>query len=464
MMEIDDRASAAELEEFLQKYPDTKMLEILSPDTNGILRGKRIGRKEFDGLYDGGLKTCASTPFVDSRGEIAVEIGIGTRDGDPDVKTYPVSGTLAPVPWLDSPIAQVFLSMASFDDEPYFSDPRFVLKKCYQQLRDMGLSVIVATEFEFYLLEAGDGPVPTPKLGSVPGTNLKQEGLQYSALEDLWENDALLMDIHNNCELQGIPVTTALGEFAPGQFEINLHHVDDPVKACDQGAMLKRVIKGTSMTHGLGASFMAKPFMDYAGSGLHIHVSVYDEKGNNIFANPDSSETPAISARMKNAIAGLQQTMADGMAIFAPNANSYRRLQPHSFVPLSPSWGYNHRGVALRIPVCDQKNMRVEHRVAGADANPYLVMAALFAGIHHGISKGLEPTDPVPEGTMFEDQEIELPVRWEAALDRFRASEILPAYMGEEFCRTYELTRRSECDQFQAQISNLDYEWYLRSV
>ena len=108
--------------------------------------------------------------------------------------------------------------------------------------------------------------------------------------------------------------------------------------------------------------------------------------------------------------------------------------------------------------------MRVEHRVAGADANPYLVMAALLSGIHHGISNDLEATEAVPEGTMFEDQEIELPIRWEAALDSFRTSEVLPSYMGEEFCRTYELTRRSECDQFQAQISNLDYEWYLRSV
>ncbi|MEE9574564.1 MAG: glutamine synthetase, partial [Gammaproteobacteria bacterium] len=137
---------------------------------------------------------------------------------------------------------------------------------------------------------------------------------------------------------------------------------------------------------------------------------------------------------------------------------------PFSFVPLSPIWGYNHRSVALRIPVCDSNNMRVEHRVAGADANPYLVMAALVAGIHHGISNKCEPTEMVAERTMLEKQEVTLPVRWEAALDRFKNSEILPEYLGEEFCRVFELTRRSECDRFHAQISNLDYEWYLRSV
>lgn len=463
-MTIKDKASDKELHAFLKKYPDIKTIETLLPDVNGMLRGKRISSSEFETLYRSGLKGCASTPFVDSRGELALDIGIGTRDGDPDVMSYPVKNTLVPVPWLDSPIAQVFTSLASFDGTPYFSDPRDVLRRTYDKITDCGFKAVVATEFEFYLLEAGSGAVPEPKLGSIPGTDLKQGGLQFSSMEDLWENDKLLMEIHQNCVLQNIPVTTALSEFSPGQFEINLHHVDDPLTACDQGAMLKRIIKGTSFKHGLGASFMAKPFMDYAGSGLHIHISLYDEDGNNIFSEAGSNSVPAISSMMKYAIGGLQRTMADAMAIFAPNANSYRRLQPFSFVPLSPIWGYNHRGVALRIPVCDANNMRIEHRVSGADANPYLVMAALLAGIHYGISNRCEPGSMVEEGTMVEEQEISLPIRWEAALDRFKNSEILPNYLGEDFCRIYEMARRSECDRFQAQISNTDYEWYLRSV
>jgi glutamine synthetase len=463
-MNIKDRGNMEELQVFLDKHPEVKMIETLLPDINGIMRGKRIGRDEFQTLYKDGLKACASTPFVDSRGEIALEVGIGTRDGDPDVMSYPVSGTLVEVPWLDSPIAQVMTSLASFEGDSHFSDPRYVLRRTCEKLNELGLRAIVATEFEFYLLESGSGSVPVPKMGSIPGTGLKQEGLQYSTLEDLWENDALLMDIHENCEKQNIPVTTALSEFSPGQFEINLHHVNDPIVACDQGAMLKRIIKGTSFKHGVGASFMAKPFVDYAGSGLHIHISLYDEQGNNVFADPNSEQTPSVSETMRYAIGGLQKTMADAMAIFAPNANSYRRLQPFSFVPLSPNWGYNHRGVALRIPVCDHKNMRVEHRVASADANPYLVMAALIAGIHYGITNKCEATEMVAESTMVDEQEVSLPIRWEAALDRFKNSEILPMYLGEEFCRVFEITRRSECDQFQAQVSNLDYEWYLRSV
>ena len=264
--------------------------------------------------------------------------------------------------------------------------------------------------------------------------------------------------------MQKVPATAALSEFSAGQFEINLHHVKDPVTACDHGAMLKRLVKGTALKHDLGAAFMAKPFAGESGNGLHVHVSLLNEAGENVFAGPAGAPRPALSQTLRHAIGGLQQTMADAMAIFAPNANSYRRLQPRSFAPLTPSWGYNHRAVALRVPVCDSKNTRIEHRVAGADANPYLVVAALLAGIHHGIANRCEPTEMVAEGAMIDEQEATLPRRWEAALDRFKRSEILPEYLGEEFCRVFEIMRRNECERFHEQVGNLDYEWYLRSV
>lgn len=454
-----------ELQDFLKKHPRTKMVELLLPDINGILRGKRIGRDELETLYRRGIKMCASTPLVDSRGEITFEIGMGTRDGDPDIMGYPVPDTLAPIPWLnESAVAQSFVSLYELEGAPWFADPRHVLRRVCDRLKETGLQAVVATEFEFYLLESGEDDVPQPRLGRIPGTGLKQEGLQYATLEDLWECDPLLMDVQRNCEAQSVPANTALPEFSPGQFEINLHHENDPVRACDHGAMLKRIIKGTAYKHGLGAAFMAKPFIDYAGSGLHVHVSLLDNLGNNVFADPVSSTRPPISNSLRHAIGGLQQTMADAMAVFAPNANSYRRLQPETFVPLSPNWGYNHRAVALRIPVCDNQDTRIEHRVAGADANPYLVVAAVLAGIHYGITRQCEPTEMIAEGTMLDEQEITLPRRWDSALDRFKDSQILPEYLGEEFCRVYEIVRRSECERFHEQVSNRDYEWYLRGV
>ncbi len=454
-----------ELRAFRRKHPQVKMVEVLLPDVNGILRGKRVAWDEAEALYREGLKVCASTPLVDSRGEIAFELDIGTRDGDPDIMSRPVAGALAPAPWLgQDAVAQTLVLLRDLEGAPWFADPRCVLQRVDARLRDAGFRAVVAMEFEFYLLAPGAAAAPRPQLGGIPGTGLRQEGLQYGSLEDLWDCDALFMDVQRYCEAQRVPANTALPEFAPGQFEINLRHVDDPVVACDHGVMLKRIIKGAARQHGLGAAFMAKPFAESAGSGLHVHLSLLDSQGRNVFANPRAKTRPAVSAALKHAIGGLQQTMAESMAIFAPNANSYRRLQPESFAPLAPDWGYNHRAVALRLPVCDHANMRIEHRAAGADANPYLVAAAILAGVHHGIVNRCEPSAMVAEGALLERQEATLPRRWDAALDRFKESSILPDYLGEEFCRVYALVRRSECERFHQQVSNRDYEWYLRGV
>lgn len=454
----------AEIEEFLQHNPDIKMLEVLMPDMNGILRGKRIPRAEFRALFAGDVKCCGSMPLCNSAGEVILDIGAGTLGGDPDKLMFPIGNTLALIPWLKSATAQVLVSCANLDGSPCDYDPRNILRRALGFLHDLGLKPVVATELEFYLLEQCDESTPRLKLGAIPGTNQKQSGTQYAMPEDLWDHDDFLEDVRKACELQHVPMTTVHSEFSPGQYEINLHHVDNPLVACDHAVLLKRIVKGVARQHGMAASFMAKPFAAIAGCGLHIHTSAYDAQGNNIFADPQSQQVPAISERLRHAVGGLAATMAEAMAIFSPNANSYRRLQPKSFVPLSPSWGYNHRDVALRIPVSDQKDMRVEHRVAGADANPYLVMAAVMAGIHHGLTRHCDPCAMVAEGFDMQEQEISLPTRWEAALDRFDNSEFMRHYLGDEYFNLFAKVRRNECNEFHGQVSDLDYQWYLRAV
>jgi glutamine synthetase len=278
------------------------------------------------------------------------------------------------------------------------------------------------------------------------------------------EFDEFLEAVRLACEQQNLPATTAHLEFAPGQFEINLHHVDDVLTACDHAVLLKRLIKGVAAAQNMGATFMAKPFADQPGSGLHVHISVYDADGNNIFADPGSGATPPIGERLRHAIGGLGELMGDCQAVFAPNANSYRRLQPGCYAPLSPNWGYNHRGVSLRIPVSDADNLRIEHRVAGADANPYLVMACVLAGIHYGLEHACDPGTPVAENEFLEDEEISLTTHLPQALDAWKASTRLHRYLGEDYCSLFEIIRRDEYDKFSAVISNVDYEWYLRSV
>ncbi|MGH6628230.1 MAG: glutamine synthetase family protein, partial [Burkholderiales bacterium] len=333
-------------------------------------------------------------------------------------------------------------------------------RKALQPLLELGLHPVMAAELEFYLV-AHDGIDFQPRLPRIPGSDLPQNGRQYGMMEDLDDVGDFLADVDTFCQAQNVPAGAALAEFSPGQFEINLHHVDDPLRACEHALMLKRAIKAAALKNGLAATFMAKPFAGIPGSGLHIHVSLLDDEGNNVFAGK-CSDGP-FSDTLRHAIGGLGELMGESMAIYAPNANSYRRYVPGTFVPCTPNWGRNHRGVALRIPLSFPANSRVEVRVAGADANPYLVTAAVMAGLHHGITQRCNPGRMIREREEIESINT-LPVHWPQALDVFEGGKILPAYLGEDFARIYGVCRREEMHRFQTEISNRDYEWYLRAV
>lgn len=452
--------SSSELDDFLQQFPETRFMDVFVPDLNGILRGKRIQSEEFSKVFGNGSNYVASTPLMNVLGDISESISYGNDDGDPDLKSIAVPGSLAPVPWATLPTAQCLLEIIEFDGTPFFLDPRNVLRKALQPLTDMGLNPIMATELEFYLVEH-DGDSFKPRLPNIPGSSLPQGGHQYGSFDDLESVDDFLTDLDAFCHAQNIPAGTALSEYSPGQFEINLNHIDDPVLACDHAVLLKRAVKAAARNNGLAATFMAKPFQQHAGNGLHIHTSLLDGDGNNVFSG--KSKDGEFSDTLRHAIGGLAHTMAESMAVFAPNANSYRRFAPNFYVPATPNWGPNHRDLAMRIPVSSQKNSRVEHRVAGADACPYLVVAAVMAGIHHGITNQLDPGPMVAEKQKI-DYEITLPVRWSKSLDAFQSGQILPKYFGDEYHRLFEVCRREESELFHAQVSNRDYEWYLRAV
>jgi glutamine synthetase len=453
-------AAITELEDYLAAHPDTRYLETLVADMNGILRGKRAERGDFGKLFRNGMNLCAATAVLDSRGHTFASIPHGGKDGDPDVRALAVSGSLAPVPWVQVPTAQALIEMHNFDGTLYPNDPRNVLRHALQPLRDLGLRPVMALELEFYLVEH-DGERFQPRMPRIPGSDRPQPGLQYGMMEDLYEVDDFLADLDAICVAQNIPAGAALSEFSPGQFEVNLHHVDDPVLACDHAVLLKRAVKAAAARNGLGATFMAKPFAETAGSGLHIHVSLLDGDGGNVFAG--EGRDGAFSDRLRHAVGGLAATMNESMAIFAPNANSYRRHAPGNFVPASPSWGPNHRSVAMRVPLSAPANTRIEHRVAGADANPYLVVAAIVAGIHHGIANRCEPPPVTPAGKEL-DYAATVPIRWPQALDAFDAGTLLPRYLGEGYHRLFSTCRREEEANYNAEIPTQDFDWYLRAV
>jgi glutamine synthetase len=207
---------------------------------------------------------------------------------------------------------------------------------------------------------------------------------------------------------------------------------------------------------------MAKPFAEHAGSGMHLHVSVEDAGGKNIFA----SESPEGTEALRHAIGGMAATLGDAFAIFAPNANSYRRFKANSFAPVAPTWGVDNRTVSLRVPKGAPATRHIEHRVAGADANPYLALAALLAGVHHGITNRIDPGPPVVGDGYAKAAEsgVKLPSNWFAAVDAFAASPIIADYLGTRFQKMFASVKHTEQDRFFGQVPPIDYQWYLRNA
>jgi glutamine synthetase len=276
------------------------------------------------------------------------------------------------------------------------------------------------------------------------------------------EASPFLRDLWAASDAMGVPLEGAISEYAPGQLEITLKHHADALRAADDAVLYKRAAKGCALRHGCEATFMAKPFADTAGSGMHLHVSVNDKSGKNIFA----SEAPEGAPVLKHAIGGMKTLLADSMAVFAPNANSYRRFKANTYAPVAPLWGINNRTCAFRVPAGAPSSRHIEHRVAGADAHPALALAVLLAGVHHGLANTIDPGPPILGDGYAQAAESgeRIPTNWFAAVERFEQSAVLRDYLGERFVRTYATVKRVEQERYQSAIPNIDYDWYLRST
>jgi glutamine synthetase len=251
-----------------------------------------------------------------------------------------------------------------------------------------------------------------------------------------------------------------MSEYAPGQFEITLEHRSDAMRAVDEAILFKRAVRGVAARHGCIACFMAKPFSELAGAGMHLHASLADAGGRNAFAG----EAPAGSPLLRHAIGGLRETLADGMAVFAPHANSYRRFRALSYAPVAATWGVNNRTVSLRIPAGPPQSRHVEHRVAGADANPYLVAAVVLAAMLRGLEREIDPGPPVVGNGYEQAAAGDLPTQWSAALERAAGSEFLADALGADFLAVFLAIKRRECEKFGGLVTDRDYAWYLDSA
>jgi glutamine synthetase len=355
-------------------------------------------------------------------------------------------------------MAQLLLSMEDASGGAFEANPREVLKRVLDRYTARGLRPVVAVELEFYLFDRLPDAHGRPQPPINAHTGARNMSTQVYYIEDLNDFHDFIDAVADACRIQGIPADTAVAEYAPGQFEINLKHRDDALLACDDAIYLKRAIKSIAQKQGLQASFMAKPLVEQAGSGLHIHASVLDANGDNIFACTPDAPCDAL----RHAIGGLQRSAKDCLLLFAPNANSYRRFVLNAFVPLNEVWGFNNRTVAMRVPHSDEKNTRIEHRIAGADANVYLATAAVLAGMLDGIEHGYDPGAPVV-GNAYEQTEIKTPY-WRDSIRDFMASDFIADQFGERFRHIYGQQKLKELHSFYREVTTLEYDWYLRSV
>ncbi len=446
-----------EARKFLEENPDVTHLDPFIVDLGGRAVGKRYPASHIEKIYAGGTTFCAATYLLDVTGNSDDPLGYGFSDGDPDTDAWPVPGTLKRVPWGGGTGAQCLLTVREADGTtPLWFEPRVVLRKVVERFAGLGLTPVIAVELEFYLIDNLPGPDGAPQLPVNPRTGQRESSINVFGL-DVLEDFSLALDaINQACAVQDILSSSALSEYGAGQFEINLEHVNDPVMAADQAALLRRAVQFAVRDAGYDATFMPKPYPDRAGSGMHVHLSLLDQRGRNIF---DPSRRGG-AKRLGHVIAGFQAAMAESMGFFAPSLNALRRYEPDQFVPVTKDWGDNNRSVAFRVPNSDDANRRIEHRIACADANPYLVIAAVLAAAHHGLVNTLKPTK-MAEGNAGSDADDSLPFTPWQAFDAVENAGILKEYLGSDYLRAYTEVKRSEFAGFLSEISPREYQWYL---
>ena len=453
-------ADPKELKIFLDKHPGIQFFEIVFTNMAGVPRGKRLRRHEIEAVYANGRFLPGSILVNDITGQDVEATGLVWEDGDADRVARPIAGRLTPAPWLGDDVAQIPVTMYELDGKPHDLDPRHVLQRVIDRFAADGLVPVVACELEYYLVDARRTANGKIQLPPSPLTGDRATQHQVYGLREVEEASPFLRDLWAAADAMGIPLEGAISEYAPGQLELTLKHHADALRAADDAVLYKRAAKGVALRHGCEATFMAKPFAERAGSGMHLHVSVNDKSGKNIFA----SEKPEGEPVLAHAVGGMKALLADSMAIYAPNANSYRRFKANSYAPVAPTWGVNNRTVSFRVPAGAPSTRHIEHRVAGADAHPVLALAALLAAVHHGISGRIHPGAAiVGDGYAQAEGGEKIPTNWFAAVDRFAESEVLKDYLGERFVRMFATVKRVEQERFQSVIPDIDYDWYLRA-
>ncbi len=441
---------------WLQDHPEVRTIRVAACDLNGQARGKRMPARFASKIEQDGTRFPFSVMNLDIWGEDIENSPLVFASGDPDGVLKPTTRGFVPMPWLAAPTALLPLWMFHEDGRPFAGDPRHALAQVVNRYAAHGLTPVVATELEFYLIDDSGRNLRVPPS---PRTGKRRPGADTLALRALDAFDAFFTDLYDACEAMDIPADTAISEAGLGQFEINLVHQGDALKAADDTWLFKLLVKGLARSHGFAASFMAKPYEDYAGNGLHAHFSVLDSDGRNVFddGGPKGSDT------LRHAIAGCVAAMPAQALLFAPHGNSYDRFVPDAHAPTSVCWAYENRTAAIRVPGGAPAARRIEHRVAGGDINPYLVLAGILGAALAGIEDQIDPPAPIT-GNAAKLDLPQMPLTWAGAIDAFEQGPINARIFPPELIANLVLTKRQELRDYEDLTPEERVELYLDTV
>ena len=453
-----------EAKNFLKKNKNIKSFDIVMHDCNAVGRGKIIRRHELLKLYESGRKFPLSTLGMDITGEDVPDTGLILEQGDGDIKAWPIPSSLKELHNSKPPRGELLMTMFDIEGNKLDIDPRNVLEKLIHQTEKEGISLSGAFELEFFLvsneLDQYGKLQPAQSIFGKRRSNFKTDVYSVDHLHGMLP---LFDDIYEATNLAGIDVETVISEYAPGQYELTINHQNSLLKAADDIIRLKRIIRAQARAHGVTACFMAKPIENFTGSGMHFHISMYNKKGKNLFAE---NKNQKINSNLLYALGGLSKTMGESMLIFAPHANSWRRLVLGSYAPTTPNWGLDNRSVAFRIPSSSPANRRIEHRVSGVDANPYLVALTVLSAIKIGMKKKIKP-GPQTKGNSYlqkKSKNYNMPTDWNSSIQLSKKSSFLKDTLGSNLHKALIAIKEMEYNKVASTVSKLDIDLYLDAI
>lgn len=445
------RADRAEAGAFLQAYPDLQAIDIILSDLHGVGRGKIIRRHELDSLFTSGRGMPASLFAQDVSGHDVPGAIAVMQDGGGDSRCWPVPHTLGYQAATGRGL--VLLQMEGAGGAPSPLDPRNALVQQIMRAKTMGYTAMGALELEFYLVDQTPDTNGRPQPALAPMTGRRLSGTNCMSVDELDEMAPFFDAIYEGASAIDLPLESLISEYAAGQFELTLRY-RELAKAADDIIRAKRLLRTTARRFGMEACFMSKPFARSSGSGMHLHLSLTDATGANIFGD---SADGALSPVLLNAIGGIRSSMAASMLVLAPVLNSWRRFAGTVYSPASNTWGTEDRNVALRIPSGEARSRHFEHRVAGVDANPYLVAAVALGAALDGI---VARADPGPEGPDGAVGYPPLPVGWLDAIELFEASESMRSLLGAPLHQMFAAVKRGEYDALAVTVTDIEWQLY----